>query len=162
MKKIIKKLSAYALLILAGLSFSAAADAANFDCSITAMRGNKWICTQETGLCMFKFTGSQLDKKLKRKNIDGDADVAVVVEKWTDKMLIIREDRIRIDNLFIEQYFYRIELDTGKFLVANDYMTNSGRYLSKDDLAAMDKKHFGYNRPSFFSEPGRCKMKIMP
>ena len=111
---------------------------------------------------MFKFTGSQLEKKLKRKNIDGDADVAVVVEKWTDKMLIIREDRIRIDNLFIEQYFYRIELDTGKFLVANDYMTNSGRYLSKDDLAAMDKKHFGYNRPSFFSEPGRCKMKIMP
>lgn len=162
MKKIIKKLSAYALPLIAALGISTAADAANFDCSVTSMRGNKWICTQETGLCIFNFTGNQLEKKLKRKSNDGEADIPVVVEKWTDKMIIIREDRTRIDNLFIEQYFYRIELDTGKFLVANDYMTNSGRYLSKDDLAAMDKKHFGYNRPSFFSEPGRCKMKILP
>ncbi len=160
MKKNIKKLS-ISLLACAGLAYAATADAAQFNCSVTAMRGNTWICTEDTNLCNFIFTGSELEKKLQRKSPDGDANIPLVVEKWTDKHIILREDRTRIDSLFLEQYFYRIELDTGKFLVANSYVTNSGRYLSKDDLLAMDKKHFGYNRPSFFSEPGRCKMKVI-
>ncbi len=133
--------------------------AARFECTTPAMRGNKWICTEDSQLCSFTFAGNQRDKTLTRKGRDGGPNIKIVVEKWDEKFVIAIEDRPRIDNLFIEQYFYRIELDSGKFFLANDYVTNSGRYLSRDDLSATDKKRFSYNPPKFFSEPGTCKMK---
>jgi hypothetical protein len=131
--------------------------AARFECTIGSLRSNKWICKEDPQLCAFIFSGSQRDKALTRKGRDNAPDIAIVVDKWNDKFVIAHEDRPRIDNLFVEQYFYRIELETGKFLIANDYVTNSGRYLSKDDLDATDKKRFSYNRPRFFSDSGQCK-----
>ena len=89
---------------------------------------------------------------------DGNRDqIMVVVDKWDDKKIIAHEDQIRLDELFIEQYFYKIELDTGNFVMANEYRTNSGRYLTQADINATDKKRFSYHRPRLFSENGRCR-----
>jgi hypothetical protein len=41
--------------------------------------------------------------------------------------------------------------------MANEYRTNSGRYLTQDDINATDKKRFSYYRPRLFSETGRCR-----
>lgn len=147
------------VVIAASAGLALPAFAARFECTTPAMRGNQWICTEDPQLCSFIFAGSQRDKTLIRKGRDGGPNIQIVVDKWDEKFIIAHEDRPRIDNLFIEQYFYRIELDSGKFFLANDYVTNSGRYLSRDDLAATDKKRFSYNAPKFFSEPGICKMK---
>jgi hypothetical protein len=162
MSDLIKKfLSSTALMVAAAAATTAAvpAYAASFECTTPAMRKNKWICKEDPQLCSFIFAGSQRDKTLLRKGRDGEPNIKIVVDKWDDKYIIAHEDRPRIDNLFIEQFFYRIELDSGNFFLANDYVTNSGRYLSRDDIAATDKKRFSYNPPKFFTEPGTCKMK---
>lgn len=155
----IYKISRAIVLIAATAGLALPAFAARFECTTPAMRGNKWICGEDPQLCSFIFAGNQRDKTLIRKGRDGEPNIKIVVEKWDEKFIIAYEDRPRIDNLFVEQYFYRIELDSGKFFLANDYVTNSGRYLSRDDLLATDKKRFSYNPPKFFSEPGTCKMK---
>ena len=155
----IYKISRALVFIAATAGATMPAFAARFECTTPAMRGNKWICNEDPQLCSFIFAGNQRDKTLKRKGRDGEPNIQIVVDKWDEKFVIAHEDRPRIDNLFIEQYFYRIELDSGNFFLANDYVTNSGRYLSRDDLSATDKKRFSYNPPKFFSEPGNCKMK---
>ena len=155
----IYKISRAIVFIAATTSVTLPAFAARFECTTPAMRGNKWICNEDKQLCSFIFAGSQRDKTLMRKGRDGEPNIKIVVEKWDEKFVIAVEDRPRIDNLFTEQYFYRIELDSGKFFLANDYVTNSGRYLSRDDLSATDKKRFSYNPPKFFTEAGTCKMK---
>ncbi len=92
-----------------------------------------------------------------RRVNDNNPKVPVVVDKWEDKKIIAHEDQTRLDERFIEQYYYRIERDTGNFVMANEYRTISGRYLTQDDINATDKKRFSYYRPRLFSETGRCK-----
>lgn len=146
--------------LAASLAVSAAAEAMTFNCATLAMGRNKWICTENTDLCQFIFYADPTKKTMRRKGPDDGPDIKIVVDKWNDKMIIAHEDRTRIDSLFIEQYWYKIELDTGNFLMANEYMTNSGRYLTQQDLDAVDKKRFSYYRPKLLSEPGSCKTKM--
>jgi hypothetical protein len=43
--------------------------------------------------------------------------------------------------------------------MANEYMTNTGRYLTQEDIDMADKKSFSYNKPKLFSEKGSCNLK---
>jgi hypothetical protein len=122
-----------------------------------ALRGNKWICQDNADLCTFVFIANEGEKSMVRRVNDNNPKVPVVVDKWEDKKIIAHEDQTRLDERFIEQYYYRIERDTGNFVMANEYRTNSGRYLTQDDINATDKKRFSYYRPRLFSETGRCK-----
>ncbi len=92
-----------------------------------------------------------------RRGDERNPKLAVVVDKWDDKKIVAHEDQIRLDSRFIEQYFYKIELDTGNFVMANEYRTNSGRYLTQADINATDQKRFSYYRPRLFSENGHCR-----
>ena len=66
----------------------------------------------------------------------------------------------RIDSRFIEQYYYKIGLENGDFLMANEYMTNSGRYLTQEELNAADpKKYARWFKPRLFTETGSCRFK---
>lgn len=143
--------------LLVGGLVAASSHAATYTCVTTAMRGNKWICQDNVALCTFSFVVNEREKTIVRRVDERDPKRAVVVDKWDDKKIIAHEDQIRLDSLFIEQYFYKIELDTGTFVVANEYRTNSGRYLTQADIKATDKKRFSYYRPRFFSENGRCR-----
>ena len=145
------------IVLLASMLVAAHAHAATYTCVITALRGNKWICQDNVALCTFVFIVSEKDKKILRRVDDNNPKITVVVDKWEDNKIIAHEDQTRLDALFIEQYFYRIERDTGNFVMANEYRTNSGRYLTQDDINATDKKRFSYHRPRLFSETGRCK-----
>ena len=158
--KILKKIALVSCALAASLTASAAAEALTFNCATLAMGRNKWICTENTQLCQFIFYADATKKTMRRKGPDDGPDIKIVVDKWNDKIIIAHEDRTRIDSLFIEQYWYKIELDTGNFLMANEYMTNSGRYLTQQDLDAVDKKRFSYYRPKLLSEPGSCKTKM--
>ncbi len=143
--------------LLASTLVTAASHAATYTCVTTAMRGNRWICQDKAELCTFVFIINEREKSMVRHVDDGNSRLPVVVDKWEDKKIIAHEDQTRLDERFIEQYYYRIERDTGNFVMANEYRTNSGRYLTQDDINATDKKRFSYYRPRLFSETGRCK-----
>jgi hypothetical protein len=145
--------------LLASTLVAAASHAATYTCVTTALRGNKWICQDNADLCTFVFIANEGEKSMVRRVNDNNPKVPVVVDKWEDKKIIAHEDQTRLDERFIEQYFYRIERDTGNFVMANEYRTNSGRYLTQDDINATDKKRFSYYRPRLFSETGRCKFR---
>ena len=54
----------------------------------------------------------------------------------------------------------QIELETGNFLMANEYMTNSGRYLTQEELNMADpKKYARWFKPRLFTETGSCRFK---
>lgn len=135
------------------------AQAATYQCTTTAMRGNKWICKEDPSVCTFAFVADEKSKEIYRKIDERNPRVAVVVDKWEDNVLIAHEDQTRIDSRFIEQYFYKIEFESGNFLMANEYVTNSGRYLTQEELNMADKKKYSYYRPRLFSEKGRCTFK---
>lgn len=147
-----------ALLLLAG-ALAVPAHAATWLCATTAMRGNKWICIEEPGVCSFVFTVDEQKQTMTRRADERNKKIPVVVDKWTDSVVIAHEDQTRVDSRFVEQYFYKIERDTGHFLMANEYRTNSGRYLTQEELNLSDKKRFSYYRPLLFSEKGRCRFK---
>ena len=133
--------------------------AAVYRCSITQMRGNDFVCREYPNLCNFVFMVDESSKKISRKDEGDKKLVKVVTDKWDEKLIIAHEDQNRIDNRFIEQYYYKIELSSGNFLMANEYMTNTGRYLSQEDIDLADKKSFSYNKPKLFSEKGSCNLK---
>ncbi len=143
--------------LLASTLVAAASHAATYTCVTNALRGNKWICQDNADLCTFVFIANEGEKSMVRRVNDNNPKVPVVVDKWEDKKIIAHEDQTRLDERFIEQYYYRIERDTGNFVMANEYRTNSGRYLTQDDINATVKKLFSYYRPRLFSETGRCK-----
>ncbi len=135
------------------------AQAATWLCMTTAMRGNKWICTEEPGVCSFVFTVDENSQTMTRRADERNKKIPIIVDKWTEQVVIAHEDQTRVDSRFVEQYFYKIERDTGNFLMANEYRTNSGRYLTQEELNLSDKKRFSYYRPLLFSEKGRCRFK---
>ncbi len=135
------------------------AQAATYLCVTNAMRGNRWICRDDPDVCSFAFVVDEKNKTMVRKIDEDTPRVPVVIDKWEDNRIIAHEDQNRLDARFIEQYFYKIELDTGNFLMANEYMTTSGRYLTQEELNMADKKRYSYYRPKLFSEKGRCRFK---
>ena len=143
--------------MLASILVAGYAHAATYTCVTTAMRGNKWICQDNPALCTFVFMVNERNKTMVRQGDDSKRQISVDIDKWDDKKIIAHEDQTRLDSRFIEQYFYKIELDTGNFVMANEYRTNSGRYLTQADINATDKKRFSYYRPRLFSENGRCR-----
>ena len=143
--------------LLSSTLVAAPSHAATYTCVTTALRGNKWICQDNVALCTFVFLVNEKDKSMVRRVDENNPRVPVVVDKWEEKKIIAHEDQTRLDKGLIEQYYYRIELDTGKFVIANEYKTNSGRYLTQEDINATDRKRFSYYRPRLFSETGSCK-----
>ncbi len=133
--------------------------AATYLCVTNAMRGNRWICRDDPDVCSFVFLVDERKKTIVRKIDEDTPRVPVSIDKWKDNRIIAHEDQTRLDSRFIEQHFYKIELDTGNFLMANEYMTNSGRYLTQEELNMADKKRYSYYRPKLFSEKGRCRFK---
>jgi len=144
---------------LLSLTMALPAQAAIYECITTAMRGNRWICKEDPSVCSFILTVDEKSKSIFRKIDERNPRVPVVVDKWEDNVLIAHEDQTRIDSRFIEQYFYKIEFDNGNFLMANEYVTNKGRYLTQEELNMADKKKYSYYRPRLFSEKGRCTFK---
>jgi hypothetical protein len=144
---------------LLSLSLLAPAQAATYQCMTNAMRGNKWICKEDPSVCSFVFTVNEKSKSIFRHIDERNPRVPVVVDKWEDNVLIAHEDQTRIDSRFIEQYYYKIEFDSGNFLMANEYVTNKGRYLTQEELNMADKKKYSYYRPRLFTEKGRCTFK---
>jgi len=156
------KLPLFVRLLLALLLASTAlaeAQAAVYQCSIPKLRGNDFVCREYPNLCNFTFTIDERAQKVSRRDADKDKLVPVVVDKWEEQKIIAHEDQTRTDSRFVEQYFYKIELDSGNFLLANEYVTNKGRYLTQEDINLADPKTFGYYKPKLFSERGRCKLK---
>ncbi len=136
------------------------AHAATYTCVTKAMRGNKWICKDDPDVCTFVFTVNEKTKVMTRRVSDEEPRVPVTVDKWEDNKIIAHEDRNRIDSRFIEQYYYKIGLENGDFLMANEYMTNSGRYLTQEELNAADpKKYARWFKPRLFTETGSCRFK---
>ena len=144
---------------LLSLSLLAPAQAATYQCMTNAMRGNKWICKEDPSVCSFVFTVNEKSKSISRHIDERNPRVPVVIDKWEDNVLIAHEDQTRIDSRFIEQYYYKIEFDSGNFLMANEYVTSNGRYLTQEELNMADKKKYSYYRPRLFSEKGRCTFK---
>ena len=145
-------------LLLAGATVGQA-QAAVYQCTIPKLRGNDFVCREYPNLCTFTFVIDERAQKISRRDADKDKLVTVVADKWEEKLIIAHEDQTRIDSRFLEQYFYKIELDSGNFLLANEYVTNKGRYLTQEDINLADPKSFGYYKPKLFSERGRCKPK---
>lgn len=156
------KLSRFVRPLLALLLASTAlgeAQAAIYQCTITKLRGNDFVCREYPNLCNFTFVIDERAQKISRRDADKDKSAPVVVDKWEENKIIAHEDQTRTDSRFLEQYFYKIELDSGNFLLANEYVTNKGRYLTQEDINLADPKTFGYYKPKLFSERGRCKLK---
>ena len=128
-----------------GLGLLSSADATVYRCTIKKIRGNEFVCREFPNLCNFVFIVDESSKKISRKDEEDKKLVKVVTDKWDEKLIIAHEDQNRIDNRFIEQYYYKIELSSGNFLMANEYMTNTGRYLTQEDIDLADKKSFSYN-----------------
>ena len=145
--------------VLAALCLTVPAQAAVYVCKVRQMIGNEWICTEQPDYCTFLFVVNEKDKTMTRKGPPMQPRIPVVVDKWSDEKIVAHEDRPRVDNRFIEQFWYKIVPSTGEFLLANEYMTNSGRYLTQADMDASDKKRFSYYRPRLFSETGKCRFK---
>ena len=133
------------------------AQAAVYHCTTPKMRGNDFVCREYPNLCNFIFIVDEANKKISRRDEDKGKLVPVVVDKWEEKLIIAHEDQTRTDSRFLEQFFYKIEPDSGNFLMANEYVTNKGRYLTQEDINLADPKSFGYYKPRLFSERGRCK-----
>ncbi|NCW85107.1 MAG: hypothetical protein EBV69_02895 [Oxalobacteraceae bacterium] len=114
------------------LTWCLPASAATYQCTTTAMRGNKWICKEDPSVCTFAFVVDEKSKDIYRKIDERNPRVPVVVDKWEDNV---------------------------NFLMANEYVTNSGRYLTQEELNMADKKKYSYYRPRLFSEKGRCTFK---
>ena len=133
--------------------------AATYQCTIPKLRGNDFVCREYPNLCNFIFMIDERAQKVSRRDADKDKLVPVAIDKWEENKIIAHEDQTRTDSRFIEQYFYKIELDSGNFLLANEYVTNKGRYLTQEDINLADPKTFGYYKPKLFSERGRCKSK---
>jgi hypothetical protein len=142
-----------------GLSLISIAEATVYRCTIKRIRGNDFVCREYPNLCNFVFIVDESTKKISRKDEENKNLVKVVTDKWDEKLIIAHEDQNRIDNRFIEQYYYKIELSSGNFLMANEYMTNTGRYLTQEDIDMADKRTFSYNKPKLFSEKGSCNLK---
>jgi hypothetical protein len=142
-----------------GLGLLSSADATVYRCTIKKIRGNEFVCREFPNLCNFVFIVDESSKKISRKDEEDKKLVKVVTDKWDEKLIIAHEDQNRIDNRFIEQYYYKIELSSGNFLMANEYMTNTGRYLTQEDIDMADKRTFSYNKPKLFSEKGSCNLK---
>lgn len=142
-----------------GLGLLSSADATVYRCTIKKIRGNEFVCREFPNLCNFVFIVDESSKKISRKDEEDKKLVKVVTDKWDEKLIIAHEDQNRIDNRFIEQYYYKIELGSGNFLMANEYMTNTGRYLTQEDIDMADKRTFSYNKPKLFSEKGNCNLK---
>jgi len=147
------------LACVAAITLMAPVHAAVYRCSITKMRGNDFVCREYPNLCNFVFIVDESAKKISRKDPEQKNLVKIIVDKWDEKLIITHEDQTRVDNRFIEQYFYKIEIGTGNFLMANEYMTNTGRYLTQEDIDMADKRSFSYYKPLLFSEKGRCNLK---
>ncbi len=134
--------------------------AATYTCVTTAFRGNKWICKDDPDVCTFVFTVNEKTKVMTRRASEEQPVVPVTVDKWEDNKIIAHEDRNRVDSRFIEQYYYKIGLENGEFLMANEYMTNSGRYLTQEELNMADpKKYARWFKPRLFTETGSCRFK---
>ena len=134
--------------------------AATYLCVTSAMRGNKWICNDDLTVCSFVLVADEKNKTMFRNVDERNPRVPVVIDKWEDGKIIAHEDRNRVDSRFIEQYYYKIELETGNFTMANEYMTNSGRYLTQEELNAGDQKKYArWFKPRLFSETGSCRFK---
>ena len=142
-----------------GLALLPSAEATVYRCTIKRLRGNEFICREYPNLCNFVFIVDESSKKISRKDEEEKNLVKVVTDRWDEKLVISHEDQNRIDNRFIEQYYYKIELGSGNFLMANEYMTNTGRYLTQEDIDMADKRSFSYNKPKLFSEKGSCNLK---
>jgi hypothetical protein len=142
-----------------GLALLPSAEATVYRCTIKRLRGNEFICREYPNLCNFVFIVDESSKKISRKDEEEKNLVKVVTDRWDEKLVIAHEDQNRIDNRFIEQYYYKIELGSGNFLMANEYMTNTGRYLTQEDIDMADKRSFSYNKPKLFSEKGSCNLK---
>lgn len=142
-----------------GLALLSSAEATVYRCTIKRLRGNEFICREYPNLCNFVFIVDESSKKISRKDEEEKNLVKVVTDRWDEKLVIAHEDQNRIDNRFIEQYYYKIELGSGNFLMANEYMTNTGRYLTQEDIDMADKRSFSYNKPKLFSEKGSCNLK---
>jgi hypothetical protein len=147
------------LAILLGPLCTLPADAAVYQCTIPKLRGNDFVCREYPNLCNFIFVIDERTQRVSRRDSDKDKPVPVTVDKWEENKIIAHEDLTRTDSRFIEQYFYKIELDSGNFLFANEYVTNKGRYLTQEDIKLADPKSFGYYKPRLFSERGRCTLK---
>ncbi len=148
------------LALAAACAITLPAGAATWTCVTKASRGNKWVCQDDPSVCTFAFTVDSKRKSMTRRASDDEPRIQVVIDKWEDNKVIAHEDRPRIDSRFVEQYFYKIELETGNFLMANEYMTNSGRYLTQDDLNAADpKKYARWFKPRLYAETGHCRFK---
>ena len=145
--------------LLLSFACSLPVHAATYVCNTTAMHGNKWICKETPSVCTFTFTVNRRNQTVERQPDDDGQRIKVQVDKWDDKVLIGHEDRPRLDSRFIEQYFYKIEFDGGAFLMANEYVTNSGRYLKQEEIDMSDRKRFSYYKPKLFSETGRCRVQ---
>lgn len=128
-------------------------------CTTPKMRGNDFVCREYPNLCNFIFIMDEANKKISRRDEDKGKLVPVVVDKWEENIIIAHEDQPRIDSRFLEQFFYKIEPASGNFLMANEYVTSKGRYLTQEDINLADPKSFGYYKPKLFSEKGRCKYK---
>jgi len=148
-----------ALLCVLGLALLTSAEATVYRCTIKKIRGNEFVCREFPNLCNFVFIVDESSKKISRKDEEEKNLVKVVTDRWDEKLVIAHEDQNRIDNRFIEQYYYKIELGSGNFLMANEYMTNTGRYLTQEDIDMADKRSFSYNKPKLFSEKGSCNLK---
>jgi len=142
-----------------GLALLPSAEATVYRCTIKRLRGNEFICREYPNLCNFVFIVDESSKKISRKDEEEKNLVKVVTDRWDEKLVIAHEAQNRIDNRFIEQYYYKIELGSGNFLMANEYMTNTGRYLTQEDIDMADKRSFSYNKPKLFSEKGSCNLK---
>ncbi len=147
------------LALLLALTSFGHAQAAVYQCTLPKLRGNDFVCREYPNLCNFNFIIDERAQKISRRDADKDKLVPVVVDKWEENKIIAHEDQTRTDSRFVEQYFYKIELDNGNFLLANEYVTNKGRYLTQEDINLADPKSFGYYKPRLFSERGRCKLK---
>ena len=142
-----------------GLALLSSAEATVYRCTIKRIRGNDFVCREYPNLCNFVFIVDESGKKISRKDEENKNLVKVVTDKWDEKLIIAHEDQNRVDNRYIEQYFYKIELGSGNFLMANEYMTSTGRYLSQEDIDMADKRSFSYYKPKLFSEKCRCNLK---
>ena len=142
-----------------GLALLSSGEATVYRCAIKRIRGNDFVCREYPNLCNFVFIADESSKKISRKDAENKNLVKVVTDKWDEKLIIAHEDQNRVDNRYIEQYFYKIELGSGNFLMANEYMTSTGRYLSQEDIDMADKRSFSYYKPKLFSEKGSCNLK---
>jgi hypothetical protein len=142
-----------------GLALLSSTEAATYRCTIKRMRGNDFVCREYPNLCNFVFIVDEASKKISRKDEEEKKLVKVATDKWDENLIIAHEDQNRVDNRFIEQYYYKIELGSGNFLMANEYMTNTGRYLTQEDIDMADKRSFSYYKPKLFSEKGSCNLK---